>query len=417
MTTRLLVLGAGTAGSVVANKLRRRHSLGDLRITVVDHDETHHYQPGYLFVPFNSESPKWLSRPRRSLLKGGVEFICAEVDRVVPDENVVVLDDGSRVHYDSLVIATGTSIRPEQTAGMLGTLWRNRIFDFYSYGGALALRDAWQSFDRGRLVVHTVDMPIKCPVAPLEFAFLADAALRRRKTRDRVALTYVTPLPGAFTKPLAAQRLGSMLDTREIQVESDFLVERIDTDTHDLVSYDGRRIGFDLLVTVPLNMGAEFVARSGLGDELNYVSVDPKTLQAAQRPNIYAIGDANDVPTSKSGSAAHFAAETFVKNFTAMLHGRSQAVSFDGHANCFIESGQGKGLLIDFNYDVEPLPGLYPMPHLGPFRLLAESRVNHWGKRAFRWLYWNALLPGRPLPVPRTLSMAGKHDPKEELVS
>jgi sulfide:quinone oxidoreductase len=290
-----------------------------------------------------------------------------------------------------------------------GGLWRDRIFDFYTYDGALALRDALAAFDRGRLVVHITEMPIKCPVAPLEFTFLANAFLRGRGCRDRVELVYATPLPGAYTKPIASARLGSMLDHRKIMVEPDFSVERVDGTV--LVSYDERAIPFDLLVTVPLNMGADYVARSGLGNELNLVPVDRHTMLARDHDNIFALGDANDIPTSKAGSVAHFAVEVFAANFLQHVAGRPMTGRFDGHANCFVESGGGRAMLIDFNYDTEPLPGSYPIPGVGPFRLLDEAAVNHWGKLAFRWLYWNVLLPGRPMPLPAQMSMAGKHIP------
>ncbi|GAA4216976.1 hypothetical protein [Actinocatenispora rupis] len=189
------------------------------------------------------------------------------------------------------------------------------------------------------------------------------------------------------------------------------MVERVTE--YAVVSYDDRRIGYDLLVTVPLNMGADYVAASGLGDELNHVPVDRNTLRANGYDNIFALGDANDVPTSKAGSVAHVEAELFADALAARLHGRPARVDFDGHANCFVECGDGRALLIDFNYDTEPLPGRYPLPGLGPFSLLRPTRLNHWGKRAFRWVYWHALLPGRPLPVPARMSMAGKHVPEE----
>jgi sulfide:quinone oxidoreductase len=246
-------------------------------------------------------------------------------------------------------------------------------------------------------------------VAPLEFAFLAEAYFRRRGLRDRVEMVYATPLPGAFTKPIASALLGSMLDERKIAVEADFMVERVDPEAKTLVSYDEREIPFDLLVTVPLNMGADYVARSGLGDELNYVPVDKHTLLSKADNRIFALGDANNIPASKAGSVAHFAVEVFVDNFLAHIEGKPMTGSFDGHANCFVETGDGQALLIDFNYDTEPLPGTYPLPGIGPMRLLRESHLNHWGKLAFRWLYWHMLLPGRPLPLPAHMSMAGKH--------
>ncbi len=411
---RLLVLGGGTAGTMVANKLLRRLDRRDWRITVVDQDDVHAYQPGFLFVPFGTLGTDDIVKPRSRFLSAGIDLVLGEIDRVDPDGNTVRMTDGRRLEYDYLVVATGTTPRPDQTPGMLGPQWRTSIFDFYTLEGATALADALAGFDGGRLVVHITDMPIKCPVAPLEFAFLADAHLRKRGIRDRVELVYATPLPGAFTKPIAAERLESMLDERAIAVEPDFLVERIDDEAKALVSYDGREVPFDLLVTVPLNMGADFIRRSGLGDELNYVPVDKHTLLAKGFDNIFAIGDANNIPVSKAGSVAHFAVEVFVDNFLAHVAGKAMTGSFDGHANCFVEAGGGQALLIDFNYDVEPLPGTYPLPGIGPFRLLKPSVMNHWGKLAFRWLYWHVLLPGRPIPLPAHMSMAGKQRPHGE---
>jgi sulfide:quinone oxidoreductase len=404
---RLLVLGAGTAGTMVVNKLRRRLDKADWEISVVDQSDRHFYQPGYLFIPFGSYSPDEIVKPRQRFIPDGVDLVHGEVDRVAADSGEVLLTGGRRLPYDYLVIATGVEPRPDQTPGMLdGGQWRESIFDFYTYDGAVALAEALQTFEGGRLVVHIVDMPIKCPVAPLEFTFLADDYFRRRGMRDRVELVYATPLPGAFTKPIASKLLGSMLDERKIALEADFLVERVDAKT--LVSYDEREIPFDLLVTVPLNMGAEYVARSGLGDELNLVPVDRHTLLSKAYPNIFALGDASDIPASKAGSVAHFSVEVFTDNFIHHARGEPMTGQFDGHANCFVESGNRKGLLIDFNYDTEPLPGRYPVPGVGPFSLLKETDINHWGKLAFRWMYWNVLLPGRPIPLPARMSMAGK---------
>ena len=397
---RLVVLGAGTAGTMVANRMRARLPADDWSVTAVDRDNAHRYQPGYLFLPFGAYRPAQVTRARRRYLADDVDLVLGDVEAVLGPSSTVVLTDGRRLPYDYLVVATGTSPRPEQTAGMDGPLWRTSIHDFYSYEGATALAPALREFDGGRLVVHVTDMPIKCPVAPLEFTFLADSWLRQHGRRQRTELVFVTPLPGAFTKPTASRLLGTMLDDRQIAVEADFLVERVDDEARTLVSYDDREVPFDLLVTVPLNMGADFVARSGLGDELEYVRVDKHTLQSRDEANIFAIGDATDIPASKAGSVAHFAVDVLVGNLLQAMRGQRMTHSFDGHANCFVESGNGKGLLLDFDYDTEPLPGRYPWRHLGPLALLKETRANHWGKLAFRWLYWNVLLPGRPLPLP-----------------
>ncbi len=405
---KLLVLGAGTAGTMIVNRLRSRLGSAEWNITVVDPYDVHTYQPGFLFIPFGTYTADQITRPRRPTLSKGVDFVIGEVDKVDAVANKVSLVDGLSLDYDYLIIASGTTPRPDQTPGMLGQEWRRSIFDFYTMDGALALAEALKKFDHGRLVVHITDMPIKCPVAPLEFTFLAEAWLREHGLRDRVEVVYVTPLPGAFTKPVCSTALQYLLDERKIALETDFMVERIDIDKKSLVSYDEREVPFDLLVTVPLNMGADFIARSGLGDDLNYVPVDKHTLQSKKHPNMFAIGDASDIPASKAGSVVHFAVEVFTDNFLELIAGKPMTGSFDGHANCFIESGDGKALLIDFNYDTEPLTGTYPLPVVGPLSLLKETRANHLGKLAFRWMYWHILLPGRSMPVTTHMSMVGK---------
>ena len=410
---RLLILGGGTAGTMIANKLRHSLPIADWSVMVVDETNRHHYQPGYLFVPFGRNDPDEITKARDEHFVDGVDFVEQAVELIDAPNNSVTLADGTEVSYDYLVVATGTSPRPAETPGMLGPEWRKSVHEFYTMDGSAALAARMADFEGGRLVVHITEMPIKCPVAPLEFAFLADEHFRKKGIRDKVELIYVTPLSGAFTKPIASNLLGSMLDDREIALESDFYIESVDSDKKAIVSYDEREIPFDLLVTVPLNMGADFIAKSGLGNELNYVPVDKHTFQSADYPNLFAIGDAADLPTSKAGSVAHFSVDVFEENFKQLIAGKKMTHSYDGHANCFIETGDGKGMLIDFNYDTEPLPGKYPVPGIGPFSLLKESELNHFGKLAFRWMYWHLLLPGTPLPLPHDMSLVGK---KTELI-
>jgi sulfide:quinone oxidoreductase len=406
---RLLVLGAGTAGTMAINKLGTILPESEWQITVVEPSDVHHYQPGYLFLPFGAYTPEETIEPTDRFIPEGVIRVRAEVDRVDAETNVVHLSNGETLAYDYLIIATGTSPRPDQTPGMDDeAVWRNTVHEFYTFEGAVALRDKLETWPGGRLVVHVTEMPIKCPVAPLEFTFLADAYFAEKGMRDQVEIVYVTPLEGAFTKPVASKLLGHMLENRKIGLESDFMIDQVDGETRKIVSMDEREVPFDLLVTVPLNMGADFIGRSGLGDDLNYVPVDKHTLLSTKHDNIFAIGAASNIPASKAGSVAHFSVDLFPENFLNHVHGRPMTRAFDGHANCFIESGRGKGMLIDFNYDTEPLPGKYPIPGIGPFSLLKETELNHLGKLAFRWMYWNLLLPGKELPLPALMSMAGK---------
>lgn len=404
---QLVILGAGTAGTTVANLLRRRLP-GDWSLKIVDPEPDHLFQPDLIFVPFGMQTPEKTHRPRRKTLGRGVEWLQRAVERVEPQSKRIHLVDGETLPYDLLVIASGSQIRPDETEGMLGDEWHRSIHDFYTLEGAVRLRDALARFEGGRIVVNTVEMPIKCPVAPLEIAFLTESHFSQKGMRDAIELTYVTPLDGAFTKPIAAKALGGMLDERDIVVEAEFNTAAVDPQRKVLKSWDEREIPFDLLITIPTHMGAGFVESSGLGDELAFIPTDKHTLLAEGHDDIFVLGDATNLPTSKAGSVAHFQAEIVVDNILHVIRGESPKAAFDGHANCFIESGYGRAMLIDFNYDQEPLPGTYPLPKIGPFPLLKESRFNHWGKLMFRYVYWHALLPGRPIPVPNQMQMLGK---------
>ena len=410
---RLVILGAGTGGTVMANLLNKRLRCDEWSITIIDRDDEHYYQPGFLFIPFGFLKLKQIVKPKSKFLPKGVAFVRAEIDRVDSAAHTVLLKEGAPIPYDYLIIATGAWIQPAETPGMLDG-WRDTIFDFYTPDGAAALAEKLKNFPGGTLVVHINETPIKCPVAPLEFAFFADDCLRRHGKRDKVKIVYVTPLPGAFTKPVASAVLGHMLQERNIEMVPDFNAERIDAAARKLVGFDGREIPYDLLVTVPTNMGAEMIARSGLGNEFRFVPTDPATLQSKKHPDIFVIGDATDLPSSKAGSVVHFQAETLAENLIRAGEGKPLEPGFDGHANCFVETGRGKAFLIDFNYETEPLPGKFPFPFIGPLPLLKPSRINHWGKAAFRWIYWHMLLRGRPIPfVPARMKMAGKKRPTE----
>ena len=406
---KVLILGAGTAGTMMANHLQHELDKKQWEIEIIDEKEEHHYQPGYLFLPFDIYTPEDIIKSIDEFIPKGVSLRKGKIDKIEPEANNVKMADGSFINYDLLIIATGAKIAPEETAGMQGKEWQKTVFDFYTFEGALALRNKLREWDGGNMVVHITEMPIKCPVAPLEFAFLADSFFKNKKMRDKVNITFVTPLSGAFTKPKATEALDHLLKDKNIFIESDFAIESIDNDRKVIIDYGGREVPFDLLVTVPTNKGDELMERSGMGDDLNYVPTNKATLQSLNYNNVFVIGDASNIPASKAGSVAHFEAEILTENILHFINGEPLIEEFDGHANCFIETGGGKALLIDFNYTHEPVEGTFPFPGVGPLRLLKESRMNHMGKLAFRWIYWNMLLKGTHIPfVSAQMQEAGK---------
>jgi sulfide:quinone oxidoreductase len=405
---KILILGAGTAGTLMANKLRKALERNEWEITIIDKFRTHYYQPGFLFIPFGIYKKEDVIKPKMDFFPSGVNVIFSDVERIEGGNNKVILTDGRTIQYDYLIIATGTQTRPDQTPGLMDNLWQKKIFEFYTVEGAVALHQALKNWDGGHLVMNIAEMPYKCPVAPLEFVFLADEYFTKKGIRNKVKITYVTPLPGAFTKPLATKMLGELLEEKNIEVIPDFYIEKIDNENQKIVSYDGKEIQFDLLTIVPVNMGDEVIARSEMGDDLNYVPTNKFTLRSEKFENVFVLGDASNIPTSKAGSVAHFAAEILFENLMSSIEGRPMHAKFDGHANCYIETGFGKGSLIDFNYDTEPLPGTFPLPGLGPFGLLKNTRTNHYGKLLFRWIYWHVLIKGKEMPIDPMMSMAGK---------
>ncbi|MFO8236282.1 MAG: FAD/NAD(P)-binding oxidoreductase [Bacteroidales bacterium] len=405
---KVVILGAGTGGTIMANKLRKTLDKNEWEITIVDKDKTHYYQPGLLFIPFGIYNKDDVIKPKADFIPSGVKLLFKSIDKVEPENNRVLLEGGQVLNYDFLIIATGTNIDINDTPGLNGELWRKQIFDFYTLDGALALREFFRDWEGGNLVVNIAEQPIKCPVAPLEFSFLADAYFTEIGIRDKVNISFVTPLPGAFTKPKASKKLGELLKEKNINVIPDFYLESVDNEKKVIRSYDEKEIPFDVLSIIPTNKGSEMAERSGMGDDLNFIPTDKYTLRSKNYENIFVLGDASDIPTSKAGSVVHFASDVVFDNLLSAMEGRALRAKFDGHSNCYIETGFGKGSIIDFNYDTEPLPGTFPLPGIGPFGLLKNTKMNHYGKVLFRWIYWHILLKGKEMPIESEMTMAGK---------
>lgn len=402
----LIILGSGAGGTMVAAKIRKELDEMDWKITIIDNDEMHHYQPGWLFIPFGVYSAKDCVKPKREFIPKGVNFVLDEVMSVNPEKRQV---EGKKdnYNYDWLVIATGCRIVPEEVEGMMDD-WEKNVFNFYTLNGAVNLRQKLKYFSSGRVVVNLAEMPIKCPVAPLEFLFMADWFFTVNGTRKNIEIEYVSPLDGMFTKPTAAKTFKHFAEQKNIKFTGTFDIAQVNAEEKSIESHKGEKIDYDLLISIPPNFGAQFIGDSEMGDPMCFVDTDHNTLKAKKYDNIYVIGDATNVPASKAGAVAHYESDTVVENLIREIDGYEPKPTFDGHATCFICSGFEKALLIDFNYKVEPLPGMFPFPGLGPFSLLRESYYNYYGKMMFKWVYWNLMLTGNELPLENQMNMAGK---------
>jgi sulfide:quinone oxidoreductase len=409
---RLLILGAGTAGTMMAHKMSRKLKSSEWEITVIDKSDKHCYQPGLIFVPFKLygyNGEKGNVKNTKDLLPKQVNFVTAEVTRLDPDNNRVETQNGV-FEYDKLVLAFGCRIAPEEVPGLEEGYGKN-VFYYYTMPSALDMQNALEDFNGGKLVLNIAEYPIKCPVAPIEFICLADYFFHLKGIRHKVDLEVVTSVQGIFTKPVAGGILGKMFEEKGIKVTPSFSLAEVDADQGKLTSHDGKEVPFDFLASIPPNVGAEVIDEAGMGNGNGYALTHPNTLKSQKYDNVYVIGDCTNVNTSKAGSVAHFEAAVVEKNILLEIEGKDPVPDFDGHSNCFIETGFKKAHLIDFNYTQEPVPGRFPLPTFGPFSLLKETRRNHMGKLFFRWFYWNILLSDRvdmEMLLPTNMSYLGK---------
>lgn len=410
MTINVLILGDGIGGIVTANLLLKKARKKDLklRIRLVGNSPMHTYQPGLLFLPFQKHGYKRLEdiqKPNAGLIAPGIEYICEHITGIDTVKRQVTTEH-QKLSYDWLVLALGCRTLIEEVDG-LPEQWGKRVHGFYTPDSALRLAQALDGFAGGDLVVNVAELPIKCPVAPIEFACLAEHYLVQRGIRSKTNITLVTPLGGAFTKPVCNEVLSDILKDKGINVVPNASLDRV-TD-RAMYCPDGQEVPFDLMVTAPPHEGPQVIDDAGLGDGLGFGRTHRQTLKSTEADRIFLVGDNNNVPTSKAGSVAHFQADVVVDNILREISGKEAEPHADGHANCFIETGYNKAVLVDFNYDIQPVPGKFPLPVIGPMTLLKESYLNHLGKLAFKHVYWHVLLPGLPIPmVGSRMSTLGK---------
>jgi sulfide:quinone oxidoreductase len=404
---KIVILGAGAGGTMVAANLRRELDEGEWEITVIDKNEQHHFQSGYLFIPFGIYSSDDVLKPKRDFIPTGVDFVVDNVTKVDTEQRKLETEKGDSYDYDWLVVSTGCRIVPEEVEGMMD-VWGEDVFSFYTLEDAVALRRKMKYFDSGKVVLNIAEFPYKCPIAPIEFVFMADWFFQVNGVRDKVEIEFVTPVDNIFTKPVAAKALRAFADKKNIKVTSHFDLAKVNASEKTIESHKGEKVGYDLLVSISPNFGDKAITDSGIGDPMGYMQVDPHTLKAQNADRIFVLGDATNVPTSKAGSVAHYMSYTVVENLVREIDGHEPLPSFDGHATCFLASGFEKAILLDFNYEVEPLPGKFPFPGMGPFSLLQDTFGNYWGKMMFKWVYWNLMMKGLDLPLEAQMNIAGK---------
>jgi sulfide:quinone oxidoreductase len=382
---RILILGGGVGGTLTANllikKLRRQVKAGEVTITVVDQTGQHTYQPGFMYIAMGGERAENLQRPERGLLDSRITLVVGEVQKVDEKRRLVHLADGERLAYDHLVLATGSRIVPEAIEH-----FDTEAEHFYTAEAALALREALDAFSGGRIVIGIAGMPYKCPPAPLEVAFLIEAELRQRGLREKSELHFCSPIGRAFTIESVSEMATPILEHKGIELHTFFNVEAIDAERHVVQSLEGEELPYHLLILVPPHKGQQFLIDSGLAPAPSgWLPTDRATLQVGGRSNVFALGDATDLPLSKAGSTAHFEAPVVTERIVAAVEGREvnrQRGDYLGKVMCFFEIGDGKGTLLQFDYEHPPRP---PKP----------NQLWHLGKIVFNKTYWHTVPKGR----------------------
>jgi len=392
MPARVVVLGGGVGGTLTANLLDK--GLGhDATVTVVDPTGMHEYQPGYLYVALGEASGHWLSRDERRLLRSGVELAIERAIRIHPDAQTVQLERGGSLEWDYLVIATGARLVHDAIPGLV-----EGAHGFYSLHDAERLREALRTFRGGRVRIGVAGIPYKCPPAPVEFTLLAEEYLRKRGIRDRSEVTLLSPLNRAFTIESASKLIQPIMDERGIELTTFFNVESVDPSAGTVESLEGEKVEYDLLVLVPPHKGQQVVIDSGLADASGWLPTDKHTLQVGEYERIFALGDATDLPISKSGSTAHFEAPVIASRIASLVHGTAPKTNYGGRVMCFLETGNGKATALRFDYEHPPAP---PQP----------NRAWHMAKWIFNRAYWETVPQGRlPEWAPGTMPKATKED-------
>jgi len=375
MTARVVVLGGGVGGTLVANLLKKSLK-SDASVTVVDGTGMHLYQPGFLYVALDQANALWLTRDERTLLRKDVELVVDSAMKVDAAAQTLTLGSGATLPYDYLVVATGSRLDREAVPGYGDT------HDFYSMAGALRLREELRRFKGGKIRLGIAGIPYKCPPAPVEFVLMLDEYLRKKGVREKSEITLLSPLNRAFTIESASKLVQPLFDKRGIELRTFFNVEAVDPVGRNVTSIEGESVDYDLLVLVPPHRGSTVIEASGLGDAGGWIPTDRNTLQHEQQPRIFALGDATNLPISKSGSTAHFEAPVVASRIASLIRGSAPKEAYGGRVMCFLETGGGRATSLRFDYAHPPVP---PQP----------SRFWHWAKWAFNRAYWVTVPQGR----------------------
>ena len=372
---KILIVGGGMGGTILANNLARRlHGelkSGKARIIMLSASDRHMYQPGLLYVAVGRMTPDELYRDQASLLEPGIEFHVDPVTEFHFAKNQVSAQSGKSYDYDVLVIATGSRAMMGSIPGLA-----ENAETFYTEETAVKMFKALRNFEGGRVVI-TVGVPHKCPMAPLEITFMLNDYFKDRGIRDKVQLHYTYPIGRVHSLENVAKWAAPEFDRMGITYETLFNMKEVDGANKVLKSEEGSETKYDLLVAIPAHKGMEVVEKAGFQN--GWVPTNRATLhmEGEHGKNVLVVGDTTNLPISKAGSTAHFEAEVIAENLAAVVKMGTPVRDYDGKVFCFIQAGKERATYAMFNYTTPP----NPQP---------PTRAVHWFKTAYNKLYWTS---------------------------
>lgn len=375
---RVVIVGSGDGGTFTANllavELRDEMRHGSSSVQLIGEHLSHPFQPGNLDIAFKGAVPAKYVKDETELLRKGVEFVQDPAVKIDFNAKTVATKNGRLLPYDYLVIATGAVADPSKIPGLA-----EGALNFHTGGkDSQRIWESLQTFKGGTVIVAIAGTPHKCPPSPNEAAFMLHDFFHRRGMREKVKIKFLTPYPRPYPAEKISHVVEPMFEEKGIEVTTFFNVDSVDPVLRKIYSLEGEAFDYDMLIAVPPHHGADVIVNSGIGDQDGYVPTDKGTMRVKGQQGVYAIGDATDIPVSKSGVVAHLQSVVVAHNIVSEMHRAPDLLEYNGRINCPMEVGPRRAIFVSATYTSPPADQ-------------TPSIVKYYMKRSFSMIYWRAL--------------------------
>ncbi len=390
MTKKIVIVGGGAAGLSVAARLCKNHS----DVTVIEPSEKHHYQPLWTLVGGGVVPKETTERAEKDYMPAGANWIKEKVAEFLPDENAVVTEGGNRIDYDFLVVAPGIQLDWAKVKGLPDAIGKDGVCSNYSYETVDSTWKFIEGFKGGNAIFTQPNTPIKCGGAPQKIAYLAEDYFRQHGLREQANIKFITGTPTIFVSPHYAPTLTKHCEEKGIETEFKLNLTEIRAASKEAVFThveSGEEVveKYDLIHVTPPMSAPDFIKSSPLANELGWVDVDKETLRHNKYENVFSLGDASSLPTSKTGAAVRKQAPVLVENLEHAMKGEPLSAVYDGYTSCPLVTGYDSLIMAEFGYDLKP-------DETFPFDQNKERYSMFLVKRyVLPQLYWHGMLRGR----------------------